>query len=126
MSEAVELLLARLDKPRRASRDRWRCACPVCGEANRSTLSIGIGGNGCVLVKCFKNGCGPDEIASAVGIDIADLFPARESSAPPLRRRRLWIVASDMVRGVPLDVATKGRLTVAVGRIGTAREEVGR
>jgi hypothetical protein len=89
VSSAVERLLSRLEGARSNGRDRWRCACPVCGGKNRSTLSIGIGDNGCALVKCWKDGCAPDAIAAAVGLDLRDLFPPRDASAPPLNRRRL-------------------------------------
>ena len=140
MSDAAEMLLSRLDHPRPNGKDRWRCACPVCGERNRSTLSIGIGDSGAVLVKCWKNGCSPAEIAAAVGLEIEDLFPPRDSSAGPLRRRRMltaqqaldllyeeatliWVVASDIARGKPVDEQTKDRLVTAAGRIGALRQE---
>lgn len=141
MSDAAQLLLSRLEDPRPNGRDRWRCACPVCGERNRSTLSIGIGDNGCVLVKCWKNGCGPDEIAHAVGLELEDLFPPRDSSARPLKRRRLitagqalevldaeitlaMICASDSARGLALDSATRERLMTGAARIAQIRQEV--
>jgi hypothetical protein len=80
---AVDLLLSRLDQPRANGRDRWRCACPVCGEKNRSTLSIGVGDSGAVLVRCWKSGCGPDEIVAAVGLEIEDLFALATPRADP-------------------------------------------
>ena len=86
---AIDLLLSRLDHPRPNGRDRWRCACPVCGGRNRSTLSVGLADSGVVLLTCFKEGCGADEIAAALGLMLEDLFPARDSSASPMRRRRL-------------------------------------
>ncbi len=73
---AADAVLARLDSPRPTGRDRWRAACPVCGERNRSTLSIGIGDSGAVLLKCFKSGCGPDEIAAALGPGTERPIPA--------------------------------------------------
>ncbi|NUZ07650.1 hypothetical protein [Piscinibacter koreensis] len=138
---AVDSLLARLDNPRPNGRDRWRCACPVCGERNRSTLSIGVGDNGCVLLKCWKEGCGPEQIANAVGLELEDLFPPREHSASPLKRRRLitanqalellddemtlmFVCGSDMARGQALDEPTRERLMVAAARIGMLRQEV--
>ena len=90
----VDLLLSRLDSPRPNGRDRWRAACPCCGERNRSTLSVGVGDSGCVLVKCFKNGCGPDEIARAVGLDLEDFFfPPRDSSGRAAAPRRMLTAA---------------------------------
>ena len=139
-SSAIDLVLSRVTA-KANGKDRWRCSCPVCGEKNKTTLSIGIGDNGAVLLTCFKNGCGPDEIASALGLEITDLFPPRESFGKPLKRRRmlsdsqalemldkesrlLWIVGSDWVRGNAPDELTLQRVVQAVARIGSLRQEV--
>ena len=138
---SVEVLLSRLDDPRPTGRDRWRCACPVCGGKNRSTLSVGVGDTGAVLLKCWKSGCGPEEIAHAVGLALEDLFPPRESHASPATRRRLitaaqaldlldaemllaFVCASDMARGVELDNATRDRLLLGAARVSMLRSEV--
>jgi hypothetical protein len=139
----VDLLLSRLDRPTQSGRDRWRCACPVCGERNRSTLSVGIGDNGCVLVKCFKSGCSPNEIAAAVGLDLEDLFPPRESSSRPLQRPRLMthaqalgllefesllvvVAANNLAHGHALTPDDLARLSVAARRIGAVCDEARR
>lgn len=141
MSEAVDLLLSRLDNPRPNGRDRWRCACPVCGGKNRSTLSVGIGDTGAVLVKCWKEGCGPDQIAGAVGLELEDLFPQRETSSRPQARRRLIsagqalevledemtlaiVVMSDMRKGIAPNDQTGERMFVALARVIEIRNEV--
>ena len=142
MSAAVDLLLSRLDNPRPNGRDRWRCACPVCGERNRSTLSIGVGDTGAVLVKCWKEGCGPDQIAAAVGLELEDLFPPRESWGRPPARRRLIsagqalevledemtlavVVMSDMRKGIAPNDQTSDRMLLALARVIEIRSEVG-
>lgn len=137
---SIDAFLSRLDaKPN--GRDRWRCACPVCGERNRSTLSIGIGDTGAVLLKCWKSGCDPEAIATAVGLEIADLFPPRDGYAPPAKRRRLitsgqalevlegelvlaMVCASDMAQGKPLDESTRERLLQSAARVSMLRDEV--
>jgi len=144
VSAAVELVLSRLDDPKPSGRDRWRAACPCCGERNRSTLSVRVGDTGCVLLKCWKSGCEPGAIAAALGLELADLFPERREpgqGAGPLRRRRmvsaaqalelldaeshfLWIVGSDWVRGQAPDAETVERLVTCVARIGMVRHEV--
>lgn len=88
MSSPIEIVLARAEPHglRQNGPSRWRCACPVCGGRNRSTLSIGATPEGSVLLKCFKSGCDVDAIANALGLDIADLFPSRGSGGAPLRR----------------------------------------
>lgn len=138
---SVDLLLSRLDDPRPHGHDRWRCACPVCGGRNRSTLSVGVGDTGAVLLKCWKAGCSPEQIAHAVGLDIEDLFPPRESHGPAAKRRRLisasqalelldaeatllFVCAADLAQGHQLDAPTRERLTLAAARIGMLRDEV--
>jgi hypothetical protein len=140
MSAAVDLLLSRLDKPRASGKDRWRCACPACGGGNRSTLSIGVGDNGCVLLTCWKSGCSPEEIAAAIGLTIEDLFPPCEASASPLLRRRMLpaaqalellesemtlavVVMSDLRRGIVPDDETSGRFLLALARVIEIRDE---
>jgi len=131
---AIDLLLSRLDNPRSSGRDRWRSACPVCGGHNRSTLSVGVGDAGVVLVKCFKSGCGPEAIAQALGLALEDLFPPRGSSGPPLKRRRMvpahqaleivafecllvWTAAFNLANGHALTTEDLERLSVAGSRI---------
>ncbi len=141
---AADLVLGRLPDARPTGRDRWRCACPVCGAKNRSTLSVGIGDQGQVLLKCFKSGCGPDQIVQALGLELADLFPDRGdpgSGIGPMRRRRLitagqaldmldaeaffaMVAAENLAQGIPLDDSDRARLALAAKRIETLRDEV--
>lgn len=140
---AVELVLSRLDYPRPNGRDRWRCSCPVCGGRNHSTLSIGVGHTGAVLLRCWKSGCSAEQIAHAIGLDVQDLFPERGGpghGAPPLTRRRMlsaaqalelleregllvWTVACDIARGKYPDEPTRRRVTRAAARISALRTE---
>lgn len=140
---SLEALLSRLD-PRPNGQDRWRCACPVCGGSNKSTLSIGVGDTGAVLLKCWKEGCSPEAIAGAVGLAIAELFPPKPEAghgAAPMKRRRLItagqaldvldaemylaiICASEMARGEALNDTTRERLLKGAARISMIREEV--
>lgn len=137
MSAPIDLLLSRLPEARPSGPDRWRCACPVCGERSRSTLSIGVAGSGAVLLKCWKTGCDPEQIARAIGLDVADLFahpsvPAGGASAE--RRRRMmsdrqaleilaneslltWTAAHNLAHGHALTDADLERLDVAARRI---------
>ena len=90
-------------------------------------------------------GCRVGDVVAAIGLHLADLFPDEPAhlvvGSGPQKRRRLitagqalelleaeatlvWIVASDMTRGVAPDTATKDRLIVAAARIGALRLEV--
>ncbi len=141
MSGAIDLLLSRLPDHKPTGRDRWRSGCPVCGGSSKSALSIGIGDTGAVLVTCFKGGCGPDEIAGAVGLVIEDLFPPREAAGRPLARRRMisdrqaldlmheesnlvFVAAANIGNGIELTDVDRARLLQAAARIAYLREEV--
>ena len=142
MSRPVDTLLDRLaaHKLRSNGNDRWRAVCPVCGETNANTLAIGVGSADQVLLKCFKGGCGPEEITAALGLDLTDLFPARESFSAPQRRRRLLpayqalalleseanivsVAAANLANGCALTSADLDRLRVASARVAELREE---
>jgi len=51
----------------------WRACCPAHADSEPS-LSIGLGEQGQVLLKCFA-GCSLERIVEAMGLAIADLFP---------------------------------------------------
>lgn len=59
-----------------------RADCPACGPAYRGkrALAFRVGDSGALLVKCFR-GCDVEQIVGAVGLDLVDLFPPRESLA---------------------------------------------
>lgn len=65
----------------------WQVQCPVHDDQQPS-LSIKLGDDGKVLLHCFA-GCSTEDIVGALGLEVADLFPAREekSSARPSARQ---------------------------------------
>jgi hypothetical protein len=77
----IEAVLTRLSGVRQRAPGRWLARCPGPlhrrGDRNRS-LSVGETSDGTVLIRCFA-GCGPTEILGAVGLELRDLFPPRES-----------------------------------------------
>lgn len=142
MSAPIDLVLSRLQshKLRQNGRDRWRACCPAHDGSNPSALSIGEGQNGAVLLRCWQ-GCSLESIAASLGLDVSDLFPAKDASAGPAARRRLItakqaldlldyetamivICASDLARGEALTEETRDRLRMAAARIVMLREEV--
>jgi putative DNA primase/helicase len=60
--------------------------CPA-HEDNRRSLSIAIGENGRVLLKCFA-GCKVEDIVESIGLKMTDLF-APDEEKPNLPQRRL-------------------------------------
>ncbi len=137
----IELILSRLPDPKPSGQNRWRCACPVCGNRNRSTLSIGVRDDGAVLLKCFKSYCDVEAICGALGITVTDLFPPRESYGKPLAKRNLIshrqafelvddevqliaICGANVGHGVVLTDADLKRCLQAAARISYLRGEV--
>ena len=52
------------------------CRCPAHADSHAS-LSLGIGEDGRVLLFCHA-GCATTDVLAAVGLQLRDLFPARE------------------------------------------------
>ena len=57
----------------------WSCRCPA-HEDREASLSIGVGGEGRILLKCFA-GCTADAICHALKLTLKDLMP--DKTAPP-------------------------------------------
>lgn len=142
MSTPVDMVLSRLApfKLRENGADRWRACCPAHGGSNPSALSIGLGDNGTVLLKCW-HGCGADEVAGALGLELSDLFPPRDRHGAPLQKRRLIsdrqalellgdeanlvaVAAANVANGVTLTADDKTRLLRAAERVSYLRQEV--
>lgn len=77
-------LLSRLNKVRPSGHGSWLACCPAHADRHPS-LAVREADDGKVLVHCFA-GCSIQEVVSAVGLQLADLFPSRQHHAPPERR----------------------------------------
>ena len=145
MTRPIDLVLSRLEphRLRENGRDRWRACCPAHGGSNPSALSVGIGQEDRVLLRCW-HGCNVEEVATAIGLELQDLFPPEPQDGHgggPVKRRRLItagqaldlldlemtvaiVCASDMARGEPLDEPTRERLLLGATRVAMLRDEV--
>jgi hypothetical protein len=79
----VDQLLPRLSKVKELRPHHWQACCPA-HEDQTPSLSIGIGDDGRILLKCWT-GCRAEDITGALGLGLADLFP--ESHFTPERWR---------------------------------------
>jgi hypothetical protein len=70
----VETLLAKLPGAKRAG-NGWSARCPAHDD-RRASLSVSEGDDGTALVKCHA-GCDTSAILAAIGMKLADLFPAK-------------------------------------------------
>jgi hypothetical protein len=145
MSRPIDLLLSRLDgfKLRENGRDRWRACCPAHGGTNASTLSVGVGNDDAVLLKCW-HGCDVEQIVGALGLELTDLFPPKPTNghgSGPLKKRRLItdrqaldllhdeaqlvaLCAANIANGVELTDDDRSRVLTAAGRVCILRDEV--
>jgi 5S rRNA maturation endonuclease (ribonuclease M5) len=73
----LEDILAKLDGARRSG-DGWAARCPAHDDRSPS-LTIGEGDDGRVLLHC-QAGCTLDAICAALGLDLADLFPPKQTN----------------------------------------------
>lgn len=136
---SAQTLLDKLDKVRKTGKGGWIACCPAHGDKHPSMV-ITETDDGIVLVHCFV-GCGIDEIASAAGVDLADLFPPKRDHHSPLLPNRRFdaravleavsrecmivaLCAADMERGTVLDPKERERLKLAGARIQEARNLV--
>lgn len=140
-SAALQAVLSRLEGVRRAGRG-WRARCPACG-GRATKVSVGCTDGGAVLLHAFC-GCSPASVLAAIGLTLADLFPANRNPASAAERpeqRRRWrecqwgaaldvlaleativaIAARQFVRGQGLSDTDTERLVQAVSRINHAR-----
>ena len=136
---SIDAVLVRLDELRPNGKDRWRSRCPSCG-GNKSALSVGVGDNGSVLLRCWK-GCDIAQITAAMGVQMHELFPPSDTSGPPLKRRRLLtagqafdaavddisfvaVAASNLAYGTALSDEDRSALLRAAGRLNALLDEV--
>jgi hypothetical protein len=137
----ADMLLHRLEGARKCGRG-WIARCPAHKDKSPS-LSIAEGQDGRVLLRCF-GGCSAASIVSALGLQLADLFPERLAATTPEQRRELqdaarrteWraavtvlgaettvvlVAANQLLRGATLSESDLERLTLAATRIDDAR-----
>jgi hypothetical protein len=133
----VEKLLSRLDSVRRTGKDKWTAKCPTRADKHPS-LTIRELPDGRVLMHDF-GGDSVNNILSAVGLEMSDLYPPRLEAPGPgkvHRERRpldpldvlrvldfevqlVQVFASDMLAHKPIE--NFDRLKIAVDRITDAR-----
>jgi hypothetical protein len=128
----IDNLLSRLDRVKQTKADSWMACCPAHKDRAPS-LSIRYIDDK-TLIHCFA-GCSVLEVVSAIGMEISDLFPPRESHGKPVRRpfpamdalrgiafEALVVsaAASALLAGHPFTQADRERLSLATSRIQSA------
>lgn len=84
----LDPVLDRLQGVRQSAEWAWTALCPA-HEDNRSSLSVGLGDDSRVLLKCHA-GCPTEAVVESIGMKMADLMPPREEAPtgkqPPPKR----------------------------------------
>ena len=90
-SDPVTNVLRHIEGAKKIGDGKWLCFCPVHekpSNGHQRSLSVSQGDDGRVLVHCHA-GCSHDDICTALGMGVGDLFgEARKSAAPAKRRAR--------------------------------------
>src|SRR5437764_492629 len=102
-SPTLDHVLAQL-KGVRTSLRGWRACCPAHADSEPS-LSIGLGEQGQVLLKCFA-GCSLEHIVEAMGLTILDLFPdgatfAEQGSSNGVHHQALTLLDLSLKKQLP-------------------------
>lgn len=104
MSTPSVLLLPKLNGVKPRSTGSWIARCPA-HEDKSPSLAIRECSDGTILLKCFA-GCGAADIVAAVGLELSDLFPAREIdyAKPHKPIRRPPLSAKDVIAAIRRDL----------------------
>jgi hypothetical protein len=81
----LENLLAKLPGAKKAGKG-WSARCPAHDD-QRASLSIAQGDDGTALIMCHA-GCDTSTILAAVGMKLAELFPAKTGPMPTRNRKQ--------------------------------------
>lgn len=92
---SAELLISKLDKVKQTGPGRWIACCPARDDKHPS-MTIRELDDGRVLIHDF-GGSTVNEILDAIGLDISDLFPPRQTYGKPERRQ---FPAADVLRAI--------------------------
>ena len=131
----VDKLLHRLTHVRHRGHGQWSARCPA-HEDRGPSLTVKELDDGKLLLHCFS-GCSVEDVVGAVGLTVADLFPARGPRGPGagskpqrlkvpayqaleilvLEAQLIAIVGSDMVKRKTINDVDHQRLLKAVGRV---------
>lgn len=79
-----------------------RCPGHDSRNGDKSTLAVGTGVDGRVLLNCFGCGCAPETIVWALGLKPEQLFPAGHRKGPQPRPKK---IARDELTGNVREVA---------------------
>ena len=140
MTAPIDRILPALTKVRQRQPGQYSACCPAHDDTGPS-LSVRETPEGAVLLHCFA-GCEVSEVMAAIGLELHDLFPPRDTPQnAPRRTARLLtagqaldllhdeaqligIVAGNIGQGVELSEDDRQRIMQAAGRVAYVRTAV--
>lgn len=104
-------IVSRLDHCRQVGDGKWMARCPSHDDRGPS-LSIKDVGDGRTLVHCFA-GCGANDVLTALGLELSDLYPPTDRNYPAEKRRQTETVDELVVEIAREDMRNGKRLSGA-------------
>lgn len=78
--QPIDLILGKLNGVRGAGEQQWIACCPAHDD-KRQSLTISVGEDDRVLLKCFA-GCETEDVVSALGLAMKDLYVTEKDDLP--------------------------------------------
>lgn len=121
-SACLDKVLSCLDKVKPAGANKWKACCPAHDDKNPS-LAISETTDGVVLLKCWT-GCTTQNIVSAIGLELRDLFPGEKQ--PRRGPSKSAIEHERMVYRIGKSLLKQGKLEGDdIERFKTAKQRLG-
>lgn len=121
-SACLDNVLSCLDKVKPAGANKWKACCPAHDDKNPS-LAISETSDGVVLLKCWA-GCTTQNIVSAIGLELRDLFPGEKQ--PRRGPSKSAIEHERMVYRIGKSLLEQGKLEGDdIERFKTAKQRLG-
>lgn len=142
---SADILLQQLERVKRTGKDHGIASCPTAAHTHgdrHPSMTWRIRDDGALLIYCAA-GCTAQEIVSAVGLKMSDLYPPRgEGNHFAKGERRpfpaadilraiafestlVLIAAADLLAGNPFNEFDRARLALAASRIQAALQAGG-
>jgi len=103
----LELLFSKLPGVKKSG-SGWSARCPAHDD-RRASLSVSTGDDGRVLLHCHA-GCDTAAIVAALGLGLADLFPAKPATPRANRRGRAYPSANKAVAALERQLGQRSAL----------------
>ena len=98
-TDPITLVMNRLDSVVKRHNGGWMAKCPAHDDKRRS-LAVAVGRAGQVIANCFA-GCTINEIAGAIGLDVAELFPRDRNDYTT--QQRVWFSDRQVLEALETD-----------------------